>query len=440
MGRRRSARQKAEQQASLKTLILTAVSCVVLGGGLALGLTGFLPEEPELAQVVGHAHSAADASFRQTMEGVLATRIESGNRIETLENGDEIFPAMLKAIAEARRTINFATYIYWSGDIAQTFADALSERARAGVRVNLMLDYVGSLEMDERLIEQMRSAGVHLIHFRPLHWYSVDRFNYRSHRKVLVTDGVIGFTGGVGIADKWKGDARNPNEWRDTHYRIEGPAVQGLQSAFTENWLEATGEVLRGEAYFPVQAERGTVAMQPMKSSPFSGSQTLHLALLLALSAAEQHIRIGVAYFVPSETALQQILDARRRGVEVELILPGIWTDTEEVRRASRHFWGELLQAGVKIYEYEPTMYHVKIVIVDDDWASLGSANFDERSFRLNDEINIHVFDRDFAGEQIRNFEEDKARARPVTLAAWKRRPLNIKLSDWFWSLFRSQF
>jgi cardiolipin synthase len=161
---------------------------------------------------------------------------------------------------------------------------------------------------------------------------------------------------------------------------------------------------------------------------------------MLALSAAEHHIRIGVAYFVPSETALQQILEARKRGVEVEIILPGMWTDTEEVRRASRHFWGELLQAGVKIYEYEPTMYHVKVVIIDDDWASLGSANFDERSFRLNDEINVHVFDRGFVAEQIRVFEEDKSRARPVSLAAWKGRPLHIKLSDWFWSWFRSQF
>jgi cardiolipin synthase A/B len=423
----------------LKRPILTALSCVVIGVGLALAITGLVPDEPELKHVVGHAQSAADASFRQTMEGVLATRVEPGNRIETLVNGDEIFPAMLKAIAEARNTINFATYIYWSGDIAQAFADALSERARAGVRVNVILDFVGSLEMDERLIQQMERAGVMLVHFRPLHWYSIDRLNNRNHRKVLVTDGRIGFTGGVGIADKWKGNARNPNEWRDTHFRIEGPAVTGLQAAFVENWLEATGEVLSGEAYFPAQAESGTVAMQPMKSSPFSGSQNLHLALMLALSAAERHVRIGVAYFVPSETALKQIIDARRRGVEVEIILPGMWTDTEEVRRASRHFWGELLKAGVKIYEYAPTMYHVKIVIVDEDWASLGSANFDERSFRLNDEINIHVFDRDFAAEQIRIFEEDKSRARTVSLAAWERRPLHIKVSDWFWSLFRSQ-
>jgi cardiolipin synthase len=440
MGRRRSAKQKAEQQVSLRLSILTALSCVLLGAGLAFAITGLGPDEPELEHVVSHDHSAAEAGFRQTMEGVLATRIESGNRIETLRNGDEIFPAMLKAIAEARSTINFATYIYWSGEIANAFADALSERARAGVRINVILDFVGSLEMDERLIRQMEAAGVRLIHFRPLHWYSIDRFNYRSHRKVLVTDGRIGFTGGVGIADQWKGDARNPNEWRDTHYRLEGPVVKGLQAAFAENWLEATGEILRGEGYFPVPAEVGTVAMQPMKSSPFSGSETLHLALMLALSAAEHHIRIGVAYFVPSETALQQILEARKRGVEVEIILPGMWTDTEEVRRASRHFWGELLQAGVKIYEYEPTMYHVKVVIIDDDWASLGSANFDERSFRLNDEINVHVFDRGFVAEQIRVFEEDKSRARPVSLAAWKGRPLHIKLSDWFWSWFRSQF
>lgn len=202
------------------------------------------------------------------------------------------------------------------------------------MRVNVILDYVGSLPMDERLIERMGEAGVKLVRFRPLHWYTIDRLNYRSHHRILVVDGLLGFTGGVGIADEWKGDARNPNEWRDNHYRLEGSIVAALQSAFAEHWLEATGDVLRGGAYFPPLRSAGSVALQSTRSSPFSGNQTLYLSLMLAASAAEHHIRIGIAYFLPNEATLEQILEARKRGVEIEIIVPGIWTDTEEVRRA----------------------------------------------------------------------------------------------------------
>ena len=374
------------------------------------------------------------------MQGFLGEPIEAGNKIETLANGDETFPAMLKAIAGAEKTVNFETYIFWSGEIAERFADALSERGRAGVRVNVILDYVGSIPMEQRLIDRMRNANVRVIRLRPIHWYTMDQLNHRSHRKVLIVDGRVGFTGGVGIADQWRGDAGSPNEWRDNHYLIEGVAVAGLQSSFTEHWLEATGEILRGGDYFPDLKRPGFVSLQPMKSSPFSGSEQIYLGLMMALSAAEHHIRIGMAYFVPNEAALEQILDARRRGVEVDIILPGTWTDTEEVRRASRYFWGQLLQAGVKIYEYQPTMYHVKIVIVDENWATLGSANFDERSFRLNDETNVNVYDRGFVLQQIALFELDRSQSRPVTLAQWQGRPIRVKISDWFWSRFRSYF
>ena len=424
----------------MNKIIGIALACLLLGAAGSLGAMSFIPGGPTLRHAVEHTHSAAQAEFSSTMQGFLGEPIEAGNKIETLVNGEEIFPAMLKAIAEAEKSVNFETYIYWSGEIAERFADALSERARAGVRVNVILDYVGSVPMEQRLIDQMRNAGVRVIRFRPLHWYTMDRLNYRSHRKVLIVDGRVGFTGGVGIADKWKGDARNPNEWRDNHYLIEGVAVAGLQSSFTEHWLEATGEILRGGDYFPDLERPGIVSLQPMKSSPFSGSEQIYLGLMMALSAAEHHIRIGMAYFVPNEAALKQILDARRRGVEVDIIVPGIWTDTEEVRRASRYFWGQLLEAGVKIYEYQPTMYHVKTVMVDENWATLGSANFDERSFRLNDETNVNVYDRGFVGQQIALFELDRSRSRPVTLAQWQGRPVRVKISDWFWSRFRSYF
>jgi cardiolipin synthase len=421
----------------LNKIVGIALACVFLGAAGALGAMSFIPDDPSLRRVIEHVHSISQPEFPSTMEGFLGAAIESGNRIETLANGDEIFPAMLNAIAGAEKTINLETYIYWSGEIAERFADALSERGRAGIKVNVILDYVGSIPMEQRLIDQMRNAGVRVIRFRPIHWYTIDRLNYRSHHKVLIVDGRTGFTGGVGIADKWKGDARNPNEWRDNHYLIEGHAAAGLQSSFAEHWLEATGEVLRGSDYFPILERSGLVSLQPMKSSPFSGSDKIYLGLMMALSAAERHIRIGMAYFVPNEAALQQIVDARRRGVEVDIIVPGIWTDTEEVRRASRHFWGQLLEAGVRIHEYQPTMYHVKIVMVDEHWATLGSANFDERSFRLNDETNVNVYDRKFIEQQIALFELDRSRSRPITLAQWQHRPLQMKISDWFWSRFR---
>jgi cardiolipin synthase A/B len=417
-----------------------ALACLLLGAAGSVGAGSFIPDDPALRHALEHTYSAAQPEFTSTMQGFLGEPIEAGNKIETLANGDETFPAMLKAIAGAEKTVNFETYIFWSGEIAERFADALSERGRAGVRVNVILDYVGSIPMEQRLIDRMRNANVRVIRLRPIHWYTMDQLNHRSHRKVLIVDGRVGFTGGVGIADQWRGDAGSPNEWRDNHYLIEGVAVAGLQSSFTEHWLEATGEILRGGDYFPDLKRPGFVSLQPMKSSPFSGSEQIYLGLMMALSAAEHHIRIGMAYFVPNEAALEQILDARRRGVEVDIILPGTWTDTEEVRRASRYFWGQLLEAGVKIYEYQPTMYHVKIVMVDENWATLGSANFDERSFRLNDETNVNVYDRGFVLQQIALFELDRSRSRPVTLAQWQGRPMRVKISDWFWSRFRSYF
>jgi cardiolipin synthase len=424
----------------LNRIVGIALAGVLLGAAGAFGAMSFIPVDPSLRRAVRHVHSVSQSEFPSTMEGFLGAAIESGNRIETLVNGNEIFPAMLKAIAGAEKTINFETYIYWSGEIAERFANALSERGRAGIRVNVILDYVGSIPMEQRLIDQMRNAGVRVIRFRPIHWYTIDRLNYRSHRKVLIIDGRVGFTGGVGIADKWKGDARNPNEWRDNHYLIEGGAVAGLQSSFAEHWLEATGEILRGDDYFPIPERPGIASLQPMMSSPFWGSDKIYLGLMMAMSAAERHIRIGMAYFVPNEAALQQILEARQRGVAVDIIVPGIWTDTEEVRRASRHFWGRLLEAGVKVYEYQPTMYHVKIVMVDEHWATLGSANFDERSFQLNDETNVNVYERKFVEQQIALFELDRLRSRPITLAQWQGRPVQMKISDWFWSHFRPYF
>ncbi len=418
------------------TIALGCLFAGVLGTVAAFNL---VPEQRYLDRPVQHVFGVSDPQFPLTMEGILGARIDRGTSIQTLVNGDEIFPAMLGAIEGARQTIHFETYIYWDGEIAERFAEALSAKAREGVEVRIIIDAVGGAPMDERLIERMETAGATVVRFRPLRWYTLDRWNHRTHRKILVVDGIAGFTGGVGIGDEWTGDARNPDEWRDNHYRMQGPAVAGLQSAFAENWLEATSEVLKGERYFPEIDPDGGVATQPMKTSARSGSESAHLAVLMALASAERHVRISMAYFVPNQLAIDQFLQLRERGVEVEIVLPGEHQDVTMVRHASRQAWGPLLEAGVRIHEYGPTMYHTKVLIVDEGFASIGSVNFDERSFRLNDEMNVNVYDPGFVRTQIDIFEADLALSREVTFAEWQARPLREKVLDRFWSLFESQ-
>ncbi|MBW4656605.1 MAG: hypothetical protein KME20_26710 [Kaiparowitsia implicata GSE-PSE-MK54-09C] len=345
---------------------------------------------------------------------------------------------MLRAMRAASNTITFETYIYWRGDIADQFADVLAEKARAGVSVKVLLDWVGSIPMDEGLIQKMRTAGVEVVRFRPVKWNTIDRINNRTHRKLLIADGRIGFTGGVGIGDEWNGDARTPAEWRDTHYQLEGPAVSELQAAFAEHWIEATGELLMGDRYFPALAPIGDFDAQVVVSSTHQRN-VMHLMLMTAFASAERNIRIGTPYFVPDAITRSQLLEARKRGVEIEIIVPGAKTDARVVRNASRYFWGELLRAGVRIHEFEPTMYHSKVVIVDGIWTSVGSTNIDERALRLNDEANINFHDRRFAQRQIELFEADLKRSTLYTLARWEQRTFTEKLSDWLASLLRSQ-
>lgn len=372
------------------------------------------------------------------MAALFGSNVLPGNRIETLVNGNEIFPSMLQALRGATQTITFETYIYWRGDIADQFAAVLEQKAREGVSVKVLLDWVGSIPMEETLVERMQAAGVEVVRFRPVSWRTIDKVNNRTHRKIVVVDGSIGFTGGVGIGDEWNGDARTRAEWRDTHYRVEGPVVAEFQAAFAEHWLEATGELLMGERFFPAIAAGGDRAAQVVTSSTNQRS-VMHLMLMTALAAAETRIVLGTPYFVPDETTRHQLLAARRRGVEIDILVPGETTDAHIVRKASRHLWGELLEAGIRIHEFEPTMYHCKLVVVDQAWASVGSTNIDDRALRLNDEVNLNAYDPAFAREQIAVFEKDLKRARPYTVAQWQGRSLWEKFSDWLASLLRSQ-
>jgi len=370
---------------------------------------------------------------------LLGPPLLDGNKVDVLLNGDQIFPAMLDAIRKARRTITFETYIYWAGSIGDEFAQALSERARAGVKVHLLLDWVGSAKMDDKLIASMQQAGVEVERYHKPEWWHPARLNNRTHRKLLVIDGEIGFTGGVGIADKWRGNAQDEDHWRDTHFRAEGPVVAQMQAVFDDNWVKATGRVLDGDGYFPTLPPKGNQPAQMFSSSPTGGSESMHLMYLMVITAARHSIVLSSSYFVPDDLAIQALVDARKRGVRVRILTPGTKTDSETVRSASRAEWGRLLAAGVEIFEYQPTMFHCKVLVADDLLVSVGSTNFDNRSFALNDEANLNVLDADFAKQQVKVFEEDLKHSHRMTLAAWAQRPWTQKLAEQTASLIGSQ-
>jgi cardiolipin synthase len=418
---------------------MAVAASIVLTAIVVLFLVNLSTGEKKINVEIQPLYSVADSQFRRTMGALLGPALLDGNRLTALQNGDQIFPAMLSAIRAANHTITFETYIYWSGEIGEAFTKALSERARAGVRVSVLLDWVGAGKLDEDMLKQMQEAGVEVLKFHPLRWYNLMRINNRTHRKLLVVDGRVGFTGGVGIADIWQGHAQDPEHWRDSHYRIEGPAVAQMQAAFMDNWMKTRSVVLHGEEYFPPQQKAGDALAQVFYSSRDQGAESVRLMYLLSIASAKKSIKIASAYFVPDTLVRNTLVSAAERGVAIELIVPGRHTDTEVVRKASKSRWGPLLEKGVAIYEYTPTMYHCKVMIVDQLWTTVGSTNFDNRSFRLNAEANLNVLDSAFATEQAKIFDEDKKKATRITYEMWKKKPLPEKLAEWFAGLFRSQ-
>lgn len=413
---------------------------MVLGGLLTLlGLNLFGNSEKQIKQEIVHRYSVEDPQFARSMGVLLGPSLAGGNRVDTLLNGEQIFPAMLSAIKDAQKTITFETYIYWSGDVGRQFADALSQRARAGVKVHILIDWLGSQKMEQHLLDEMQQAGVQIHQYHPLRWYSLDRMNNRTHRKLLVTDGKVAFTGGVGIADNWDGHGQDKDHWRDTHYRLQGPAVAQMQAAFNDNWLKVSGAVLHGDEYLPPLEAAGEMRAQVFRSSPEGGAESMHLMYLLSVAAATRSIDLSMAYFVPDDLALEALEAALKRGVKLRVIMPGPITDAKPVRRASRALWGRILEAGAELYEYQPTMYHCKVLVVDGLWVSVGSTNFDNRSFRLNDEANLNVMDADFARRQTADFEQDLQKSRRVTLEEWAARPWHEKALEHFLALFKAQ-
>lgn len=358
-------------------------------------------------------YSARSPEFEQAAGSLLGPDFVGGNSISTLVNGDEIFPAMLSAIRSARRSINLETYVFWDGEIAKKFTEALSERARAGVAVNLILDAQGTSKMGRENADRLRNAGVQIVKYHSAFWPDPRRYNNRTHRKLLIVDGNVAFIGGAGIADLWAGNADSSKHWRDNHYKVTGPVVAQLQGSFVSNWLKSRGDVLHGPKYFPPLADSGSLPAQAIRSG--AHYENLDLMYLLAIASAKKSLRIENAYFLPDDLVRKELIEAAKRGTRVEILVPGKKIDQKLVRSASRRHWPELLSAGIKIYEYQPTMLHTKLLIVDDKFVSVGSGNFDNRSIRLNDEANLDVLSSDFAAQQIQLFELDKKRSHQVT-------------------------
>jgi cardiolipin synthase len=416
--------------------ILVTAALTLVGGVLALN---FMPSETQIETRLTRQYDTNDPQFRRSLGVLLGPPILEGNKVEALLNGDQIFPAMLEAIRSAEKTITFETYIYWSGSIGKEFTEALIERARAGVKVHVMLDFMGSLKLDLAQIDAMKQAGVQVQRYHKPVWWKLARLNNRTHRKLLVIDGKVGFTGGVGIADQWRGNAQDKDHWRDTHFRIEGPVVGQVQAVFNDNWTKATGTVLDGADYFPALQHVGDMPAQMFSSSPTGGAESMHLMYLMAITSARKTIDLSAAYFVPDELTIRTLIEAAKRGVRVRILMPGKIIDSDLVKAASRERWGELLAAGVKLAEYQPTMYHVKALIVDNLLVSVGSTNFDNRSFSINDEANLNVLHEGFARAQTAIFEDDWRRSNPVTKTEHRERPWWQRVTTGVASMFSAQ-
>lgn len=388
----------------------------------------------------GGEFSVASDDFLRAAEALTSSPSTYGNKADLHFNGDEIFPAFLETIRGAKRSVNLVTYIYWSGEIGRALADALSEKARHGVAVNVLLDAVGSLKMTQELIGEMEDAGVCVVRFRPPKPYAVRRLNNRTHRKLLIADGLVGMIGGVGIADEWTGHAQDPEHWRDTHTTVRGPVVRGLQGAFAENWLEATGDVLVGPEYLPeLQPLSAGCAMQLVRSNAGVGDTNVEALYFLAISCARERLDLTAAYFVPRPAFTEALTDAAQRGVAVRVLVPGPHADKPPVRDAGRATYSALIEAGVRIWEYQRTMIHAKTLTIDGAWVSIGSVNFDNRSFQLQDEATLCIRDESFASKLDEQFERDLDQAEEIMLARWKDRPLAQRCKERALTLVRRE-
>lgn len=418
-----------------------AVKALAVVGALALACGAYLGLTPEPADLLPERLAEvpeAEGEPLATVATHLGAPVLPGNRVELLVNGREIFPAMLEAIRSAERTVDFLTYVYWDGHIAREFAHALADASRRGVNVRVLLDAFASRQIPEELVRLMEDAGCRVAWYHPLAWYHIDRFNHRTHRKILVVDGRVGFTGGVGIAAEWSGDAERPGRWRDDHFRMEGPVVHYLRGGFAENWLAATGEVVTWEQAAG-EADPGDADIVPVFASPQSGTSPVAFTYWAVLRSARSEVDIATPYFLPDSSLVGEMVETTERGVRVRLLVPGKLNDSDLVRNASFTRYRRLLEAGVEIHEFRPTMMHTKLLRVDDDVSVIGSANLDNRSFELNDELILVVRDSSLSRDLEASFERDLERADRIMLEQFEERSAWDRLVSRLALLLRKQ-
>lgn len=360
--------------------------------------------------------------IRRRLERLIGIAATEGNSVRPLRNGDEIFAAMLDAIGSARHTIDMMTFVYWKGDIARRFAEALAERAADGVRVRLLLDGFGSRLIEKELLDRMSAAGVDIAWFRRPVFLSPLKQNHRCHRKVLVVDEQTAFTGGVGIAEEWCGDARNPNEWRDTHAEVRGPAVDGVAAAFAQNWAECHPELFDARDRFVEHEPAGSAVIQVVRGSAAFGWQDMQTLIRVILESAEERVRLATAYFAPDEYFVELLAATSRRGVTVEILLPGPHTDKRVCQLAGQHHYETLTAAGVRIYQYQPTMMHAKIITMDGVVSLIGSTNFNRRSLDHDEEVMLAVMDPDFTRTLDEHYDQDLEASTRIAAQRWMRR------------------
>ena len=374
--------------------------------------------------------SADPTAFLRAFHGACGERPSAGNHVEIFQNGDEIFPAMVAAIRRSRETVHFSTYVYWAGSVPDQFADLFCETAQRGITVRIVLDSEGSDPMSPALIKRMRAAGCHVVLYGRARWFTWMRYNRRSHRRLLIVDGTVGFTGGVGIADEWSGHAQSPKHWRDTHARMTGPVVSSLQAAFADNWNQCTDALLLNARDYPVPVVSGDMQACAVVSNPANGSSAAQRAMASCVAGATDSLHITNAYFVPTPAFVQTLCKASDRGVDVKIIVPGPYHDMPVVRHASWHVWPTLLARGVQIYEYQPTMIHCKTLTVDGSVSLVGSINFDPRSFALNAECAVAVADATLAKEMERVFADDLEHCVRIDLATVNARGAFARVRD----------
>jgi cardiolipin synthase len=408
------------------------VAAMVVAAGLAIAQD---QETLELRSSV----TAEDPGAAEYLAALVAADLVTGNEYHVLVNGDQVFPAMLQAIDAARERVSFETYVYEKGQVANWFTDAFERAAQRGVDVRIIVDAVGASQMETGHVERLRAAGCHLVDFNPSHWYGLEEVNYRTHRKILVVDGEVGFTGGVGVADFWIGHAQDPDHWRDTHVRMRGPIVRLLEAAFYENFIE--GEMTVTPALSAARTiEPADDQSMLVRSAPAGGATDLKRLYLMAIAMARRQVDVASPYFLTDESSMWAFRDAIGRGVTVRILVESDITDQKVVKYASREAYERLLASGIEIYEYQPTMMHGKSVVVDGILSIFGSANFDNRSLELNDELNVAVFNRAVAARFLEEFERDVKVSRRLELESWRRRPPLLRIQEHFWSYFSEIF